>query len=99
MNERVLTPTYSAARGLLVMDIIILNHGQVTRTTLELEPLCPNFHVTPAGGRLSIDRFNSTRWVFSGTRLELMTRKPRVRYLDHWATPTWEVQAYQKVGK
>ncbi|GFV05299.1 hypothetical protein TNCV_225101 [Trichonephila clavipes] len=39
---------------------------------------------TPPGGRLSFDRFNvnpPTQRVFSGTRL--MTRLPRVHYLDH----------------
>ncbi|GFW37908.1 uncharacterized protein TNCV_4631101 [Trichonephila clavipes] len=35
----------------------------------------PNYHITPTGGRLSSS--------FSGTRLELMTRRLRVRYLDH----------------
>ncbi|GFX38763.1 hypothetical protein TNCV_4748331 [Trichonephila clavipes] len=34
-----LTSHYSATRGLLVMDHIILNHGQVTGTTPELTPL------------------------------------------------------------
>ncbi|GFV67742.1 hypothetical protein TNCV_4624221 [Trichonephila clavipes] len=39
------------------------------------------------GTTLKYNRFNGhhapTRWIFSGTRLELMTRWPRVRCLDH----------------
>ncbi|GFV34538.1 hypothetical protein TNCV_1448441 [Trichonephila clavipes] len=38
----------SATRGLLVTDLIILNHGQVTWTTPELAPP-PNYHTTPTG--------------------------------------------------
>ncbi|GFY20019.1 hypothetical protein TNCV_2147121 [Trichonephila clavipes] len=34
----------SATRGLLVTDLVILNHGQVTRTIPELAPLSPNYH-------------------------------------------------------
>ncbi|GFX76733.1 hypothetical protein TNCV_664401 [Trichonephila clavipes] len=48
---------------------------------------CPNFHTPPTGGCLSFDRFNGhhspTLHVFSDTRLELRTRRPRFRYLDH----------------
>ncbi|GFT06470.1 uncharacterized protein TNCV_3356031 [Trichonephila clavipes] len=77
-------------RGLLTTDHVILNHGQVTRTTPELAPPSPNYHTTPTGGRLSNERFNvhrcPTQRDFSGTRLELMTRWPRVRYLDPWET-------------
>ncbi|GFW06441.1 hypothetical protein TNCV_2187751 [Trichonephila clavipes] len=48
-------------RGLLATDLIILNHGQVTRMTPELAPSSPNFHTTPMGGRLRLDIFN-TQW-------------------------------------
>ncbi|GFT49293.1 hypothetical protein TNCV_4582871 [Trichonephila clavipes] len=76
-----------ATRGFLATDFEILSHGQVTKTTPELEPPSPNFLTSHTGGRLSLDRFNvhrpPTRRVFSGTRLELMTRRPRLRYLDH----------------
>ncbi|GBM09915.1 hypothetical protein AVEN_86803-1 [Araneus ventricosus] len=35
-------------------DLVILNRGQMTRTTPELAPpLSPNFHATPTGGRLA----------------------------------------------
>ncbi|GFX10281.1 hypothetical protein TNCV_1866781 [Trichonephila clavipes] len=68
-------------RGLLATDLVILNYGQVPWTTPD-----PNYHTTPSERRLSFDRFNmhhpSTRRVFSSTRLELMTRRPRARYLD-----------------
>ncbi|GFU71989.1 hypothetical protein TNCV_2999721 [Trichonephila clavipes] len=43
----------SATRGLLATDHVILNHGQVTWTTPELEPPSPNYHTTPTGGRFS----------------------------------------------
>ncbi|GFX35380.1 hypothetical protein TNCV_101871 [Trichonephila clavipes] len=53
------------------MDLGILSHGQVTRTTPELAAPSPNYHTTPTGGRLSLDRFNMhrspTRRVFSST--------------------------------
>ncbi|GFX57286.1 hypothetical protein TNCV_2965651 [Trichonephila clavipes] len=56
-----------------------LNHGQVTRMTPEMAPPSPNFHATPTGGHLSVDVFNRhqpplKRRVFSGNRLELVTR-------------------------
>ncbi|GFU43385.1 hypothetical protein TNCV_3222531 [Trichonephila clavipes] len=70
---------YSAARGLLVTDLVILNQDQVTRATSQLAPSTPNFHTTPTGKHLSLDRFNvyqlSARRVFSSTRLELMRRR------------------------
>ncbi|GFU19495.1 hypothetical protein TNCV_4371681 [Trichonephila clavipes] len=40
-----------ATRALLATDLVILNHGQVTRTTLEL--VSPLLTITPTGGRLS----------------------------------------------
>ncbi|GFU42217.1 hypothetical protein TNCV_4554061 [Trichonephila clavipes] len=42
-----------ATRGLLVTDLIIWTHGQVTRTTPERAASSPNFHTTPMAGRLS----------------------------------------------
>ncbi|GFU86403.1 hypothetical protein TNCV_1417551 [Trichonephila clavipes] len=41
------------ARGLLTTDHVILNHGQVTWMTPELEPLSPNYHTTPTGKRFN----------------------------------------------
>ncbi|GFV73741.1 hypothetical protein TNCV_3548901 [Trichonephila clavipes] len=48
-----------ATRGLLATDHVILNHGQVTWTTPELEPPSPNYHTTPTGGRFSSQRRGS----------------------------------------
>ncbi|GFX75602.1 hypothetical protein TNCV_4715081 [Trichonephila clavipes] len=62
--------TLDTTRGLLVTDLVILNHDQVTRVTPVLAPLSPNYNTTPTVGR----------WVFSGTGPELMTRQQRVRY-------------------
>ncbi|GFU83262.1 hypothetical protein TNCV_3738731 [Trichonephila clavipes] len=42
--------------GLLVTNLVILNHGQVTRTTPELEPLS-YFHTTTKAERWSLHRF------------------------------------------
>ncbi|GFS73799.1 uncharacterized protein TNCV_1458391 [Trichonephila clavipes] len=67
-------------RGLLATDHVILNHGQVTRTTLELAP--PLLTTIPHQREdvSALDRFNvhrsPTRRVFSGTGLELMTYLP-----------------------
>ncbi|GFV53061.1 hypothetical protein TNCV_4644201 [Trichonephila clavipes] len=56
------------------MDLVILNHSQVTRMTPELSPPSPNFHTTPPGERLILDIFNVhrspfARRFFSGTIL------------------------------
>ncbi|GFV15513.1 uncharacterized protein TNCV_4835391 [Trichonephila clavipes] len=80
----------SATRGLLATDHVILNHGQVTWTTPELTP--PLLTTTPHQREdvSALDRFNvhrcPTRRVFSGTRLELVTRQVPIRYLYHSAT-------------
>ncbi|GFT54179.1 uncharacterized protein TNCV_199571 [Trichonephila clavipes] len=76
----------SATRGLLATDHASLNHGQVTWTTPGLAaPL-----LTHTNGRTFLDRFSvhrgSTRWVFSGTGLELVTKPATIRYLFHSAT-------------
>ncbi|GFU98039.1 zinc finger protein 227 [Trichonephila clavipes] len=52
---------YLATRGFLSTDLVLLNHGQVKRMPSEMAPLSPNFHTTPMGGRLSLDRFNRHR--------------------------------------
>ncbi|GFV94978.1 uncharacterized protein TNCV_1029761 [Trichonephila clavipes] len=73
---------YNTTRGLLATDHVILNHGQVTWTTPELAPPSPNYHTTPHQREdvSALDRFNvhrcPTRWVFSGTELELVTCLP-----------------------
>ncbi|GFX71042.1 uncharacterized protein TNCV_3648071 [Trichonephila clavipes] len=79
-----------ATRGLLETDHVILNHGQVTWTTPELAP--PLLTTTPHQREdvSALDRFNvhscPTRWVFSGTGLELVTKQATARYLYHSAT-------------
>ncbi|GFX17273.1 uncharacterized protein TNCV_1064751 [Trichonephila clavipes] len=87
--------------GLLAVDLVILNHGQVTWTTPELAPplLTPTPHqredVSP------LDRFNvhrcPTRRVFGGTGLELVTRQATIRYLYHLATA--DTKEYQNAAK
>ncbi|GFV12117.1 hypothetical protein TNCV_1796041 [Trichonephila clavipes] len=62
----IVTPHYKAARGLLATDLVILNHGQVTRTTPETAHPSPNFHTTPTGGRLSLNRYHAQRPPFLG---------------------------------
>ncbi|GFV61664.1 uncharacterized protein TNCV_188221 [Trichonephila clavipes] len=72
-------------RGLLATDHVILNHGQVTWTTPELAP--PLLTTTPHQREdvSALDRFNvhrcPTRRVFSGTGIELVTRRATIRYL------------------
>ncbi|GFV98213.1 uncharacterized protein TNCV_4449701 [Trichonephila clavipes] len=79
-----------ATRGLLATDHVILNHGQVTWTTPELAP--PLLTTTPYQREdvSALDRFNvhrcPTRRVFSGTGIELVTRRATTRYLYHSAT-------------
>ncbi|GFY17693.1 uncharacterized protein TNCV_1074281 [Trichonephila clavipes] len=79
-----------ATRGLLATDHVILNHGQVTWTTPELAP--PLLTTTPHQREdvSALDRFNvhrcPTRWNFSGTGIELVTRQATIRYLYHSAT-------------
>ncbi|GFT46740.1 hypothetical protein TNCV_1316921 [Trichonephila clavipes] len=84
----------SATQGLLATDLLILSHGQVKRTTSKLARLSPNFHTTPTGGRLNLALPSSTRWVFSGTRPELLTRRPRVRYLGQMRKMTLEMVSH-----
>ncbi|GFU31819.1 uncharacterized protein TNCV_1176801 [Trichonephila clavipes] len=80
LSELILTSHYSATRGLLATDHVILNHGQVTWTTPELAP--PLLTTTPHQREdvSALDRFNvhrcPTRRVFSGTGIELMTCLP-----------------------
>ncbi|GBM43040.1 hypothetical protein AVEN_234095-1, partial [Araneus ventricosus] len=46
-------PFLKQHKGYFGMDLIILNHSQMTRTTPELAPPSRNFHATPTGGRLA----------------------------------------------
>ncbi|GFX69581.1 hypothetical protein TNCV_1769501 [Trichonephila clavipes] len=76
-----------AARGLLATDLVILNLGQVTRMTPELESPSPNYHQRENVSAL--DRFNVHRpytagiwWYWARTH----DMPAMIRYLDHWAT-------------
>ncbi|GFV59250.1 hypothetical protein TNCV_2339911 [Trichonephila clavipes] len=70
----------SATQGLLVIDFVILNHFQVTRTKPELASSLLTTAPTGALDRFNVHRSTACR-VFGGTRLELLTRLPRVHYL------------------
>ncbi|GFU63884.1 uncharacterized protein TNCV_2313901 [Trichonephila clavipes] len=76
------TEVTRATIGILATDLVILNHGHVTRKTpeLALSLLSTTPHQKEDVGTL--DRFNVHRSPTCGTRLELMTRRLRVRYLD-----------------
>ncbi|GFV34329.1 uncharacterized protein TNCV_4023441 [Trichonephila clavipes] len=77
-------------RGLLATDHVNLNHSQVTWTTPELAT--PLQTTTPHQREdvSALDRFSMhrcpTRWVFSDTGLELMTKPATIRYLYHSTT-------------
>ncbi|GFX93008.1 hypothetical protein TNCV_139521 [Trichonephila clavipes] len=44
-----------STRGLLVMDLVSLKHGQMMRATPELAPPSPNFHTKERTFQISID--------------------------------------------
>ncbi|GBM66348.1 hypothetical protein AVEN_227814-1 [Araneus ventricosus] len=46
-------PILKQHEGYFRADLVILNLGQMTRTTPELAPPLPNFRTTPTGGRLT----------------------------------------------
>ncbi|GBL62549.1 hypothetical protein AVEN_8142-1, partial [Araneus ventricosus] len=67
-------------------DLVILNHGQMTRTTPELTNPSPNFHEAPTGGRLATayDLARNrphTRRIFSG--IGFRTWNPPILPLGH----------------
>ncbi|GBM36875.1 hypothetical protein AVEN_82859-1 [Araneus ventricosus] len=49
----ILTSLLKQHEGYFGTDLVILNLGQMTRTTPELAPPSLNFHATPTGGRLT----------------------------------------------
>ncbi|GFX52675.1 hypothetical protein TNCV_3979781 [Trichonephila clavipes] len=65
-----LTSHCKTTRGLLAMDLAILNLGQVTRMTPELSPPSPNYHTTPTGGASTYLRciapLHTGSWVVPG---------------------------------
>ncbi|GFV91983.1 hypothetical protein TNCV_1894191 [Trichonephila clavipes] len=86
-SETTLASPYSATQGLLATNLIILNHDQVMRTTSKLATPSSNYHTRPIGRLRSTTNLTrirpTTLWVFRGTRLELRTSQPRVRYFGH----------------
>ncbi|PRD26678.1 UNVERIFIED_CONTAM: hypothetical protein NCL1_37508 [Trichonephila clavipes] len=80
MAEWILTSHCSAARGLLLTDHVILNHGQVTWTTPELSPPLLTTRPHQRDDISALDRFSvhryPTRRVFSATGIELMACLP-----------------------
>ncbi|GFX61286.1 hypothetical protein TNCV_1171251 [Trichonephila clavipes] len=71
-----------STRGLFATDLVSFSHGQVKRTTPELAPLSPNYHTTPKTFELTTDLMCIAGLQY-GTGLQLRTRQPRSRYLDH----------------
>ncbi|GFV06414.1 hypothetical protein TNCV_2947371 [Trichonephila clavipes] len=69
---------------LLETDLVILNHGQVTRTTLELASF--NYHTTPTRGRLSSQQILRASLTYTAGLLWYWdrTHEPAVGY-NHWA--------------
>ncbi|GFS77207.1 uncharacterized protein TNCV_3758031 [Trichonephila clavipes] len=55
VNKRGNASHIKTTRGLLVTDLIILNNGQVTRTTSELAPPSPNYYTNGRTFKLSTD--------------------------------------------
>ncbi|GFV23506.1 hypothetical protein TNCV_4782171 [Trichonephila clavipes] len=73
----------SATRELSATDLIILNHGLVTRTTPELAPPLLTFPPHRREDVRTLDRLNVHR---SPARLRTHDMPSVIRYLDHWAT-------------
>ncbi|GFX03940.1 hypothetical protein TNCV_4678451 [Trichonephila clavipes] len=63
----------------LVTDLIILNRGQVMRSTPELATHSPNFHTMPTGGLSALSDLASINpfiwWFFSGIRLDYISHE------------------------
>ncbi|GFW66038.1 hypothetical protein TNCV_588641 [Trichonephila clavipes] len=69
-----------ATPKLMATDFVILNYDQMTRTTPELASPSPNYHTIGRTFEHSSDLTfiaHPTRRIFSSTRPELMTRRPR----------------------
>ncbi|GFW60373.1 hypothetical protein TNCV_3869061 [Trichonephila clavipes] len=71
----------------MATNLVILNHGQVMRTTPELAPTSPNCHTTPTGGRLSSQQILRASLPYTASPSWYCARthdiRPRVRYFDH----------------
>ncbi|GBN07219.1 hypothetical protein AVEN_4328-1 [Araneus ventricosus] len=74
--------------GYFGTDLVISNHGQMTRATPELVSLSPSFHATPTGGRLSTTHDLScnrphTQRIFNGIGSRTLRPKAETLPLDH----------------
>ncbi|GFX72684.1 hypothetical protein TNCV_4062791 [Trichonephila clavipes] len=77
---------YKTRLGLLVVDLVILNHGQVTRSTPELTLPSEFGHHTNGRALSSTDLtcISLSTWsVFSSASLKYMTDQPRVYDYNH----------------
>ncbi|GFV50084.1 hypothetical protein TNCV_2354691 [Trichonephila clavipes] len=81
-------------QGLLVIDLVILNHSQVTWSTSDPAPHSSTYHPTPVGSRLSFKQFNVHQPLLhggslSGSRTRTIhtpatsTRPQPLDYYDH----------------
>ncbi|GBL97278.1 hypothetical protein AVEN_274625-1, partial [Araneus ventricosus] len=74
--------------GYFGTDLVILNRGQMTRTTPELAPPSQSFRATPTGGRLA-------------TAYDLACNRPHTRRIfggvgsRTWSPPTPNPRPYQ----
>ncbi|GFX43200.1 uncharacterized protein TNCV_2389081 [Trichonephila clavipes] len=69
------------------MNLVILNHGQVTWKTLEVAPSLLTTTPHQWDDVSALDTFNVHRCpTLSGTGLELVTKQATIRYLYHSAT-------------
>ncbi|GFW37469.1 hypothetical protein TNCV_860761 [Trichonephila clavipes] len=69
-NECLLTSDYKAAREFLETDLLLLNLGQMPRTTLELASFSQNYHTTTMGRTWILDRFKMHHLLYT-TGLQL----------------------------
>ncbi|GFT24703.1 hypothetical protein TNCV_2856331 [Trichonephila clavipes] len=61
----------------MATDLVISNHGQVTKMTPELLPPSSTFDTTPKGERLNLDRFNVHRPPLHGEYLAELSSDSR----------------------
>ncbi|GFV02074.1 uncharacterized protein TNCV_3480011 [Trichonephila clavipes] len=82
---------WQAARGILATDLVILNHGQVTRATPELAPPLLTTALRQQKDVRALDRFNvnrsPTRRVFSGTATSPLLGYHNLMYANEQTLP------------
>ncbi|GBN25944.1 hypothetical protein AVEN_273345-1 [Araneus ventricosus] len=86
LNE-IVTLKEKELEGYFGTDLVILNLGQVTRTSFELAPPSPNFLTTPAGGRLAHARFEVYQAHKDGaSSVELGLKSGTIRFPSRYLT-------------